>query len=295
MKVTTETIFDSEAPTQALATRPGAIMEAPAPLTLQTIGNLLTLAVEKGLSPEALERLVALQERLMQQQAVAAFNEAVQQFQSQCPPIPHNRKADTGKYGYTFSDLPQIATVIQPLLDLHGLSYSFDSTLDTNRLRITCTVHHVAGHSRPATFEAQIDGPSAMSSLHKSASTLTYCRRYALTLALGLTTADTDDDGRGITNPSPQPSADPSSPRVAPRGERQQVPSTSAEVGMETKLNQLYQAWRKKFKAPTGTKSAFVEWACGTVHTTDDLAVVSNWTLQRAQTCEQALTEARAS
>jgi hypothetical protein len=132
-----------------------------------------------------------------------------------------------------------------------------------------------------------------MSSLHKSASTLTYCRRYALTLALGLTTADTDDDGRGITTPSPQPGANPASPKVAPRSERQQVPSSGAEVGMETKLNQLYQAWRKRFNAPAGSKDGFADWACGVLHTTNDLTKVTAWTLDAIEVCGQALNEGK--
>jgi hypothetical protein len=208
----TQTIFEPEA--IPLATRPAREL-APAPVNLQTMAGLLTIAVEKGLSPEAMERLVNLQQRLMQQQAEEAFNLAIQRFQSACPVITKNATADAGKYSYNFADLPHIAATIRPHLESAGLSYSFDSKLESDRLRVTCTVHHVAGHSRTSTFEAKIDGPSAMSQLHKSASTLTYCRRYALTLALGLTTADTDDDGRGITTPSPQPGPDPNSPRVA--------------------------------------------------------------------------------
>jgi hypothetical protein len=280
----TQTIFEPEA--IPLATRPAREL-APAPVNLQTMAGLLTIAVEKGLSPEAMERLVALQQRLMQQQAEEAFNLAIQRFQSACPVITKNATADAGKYRYNFADLPHIAATIRPHLDSAGLSYSFDSKLDTDRLRVTCTVHHVAGHSRTSTFEAKIDGPSAMSQLHKSASTLTYCRRYALTLALGLTTADTDDDGRGITTPSPQPGPDPNSPRVATRDQRQQADAGPPRVTAET-LNRLLMKWKDKV-SKQGTPAGFADWCSEKLSSDADLLKPSNWKIEMVEAIEELL------
>jgi hypothetical protein len=283
----TQTIFEPEA--TPLATRPAREL-APAPVNLQTMAGLLTIAVEKGLSPEAMERLVNLQQRLMQQQAEEAFNLAIQRFQSACPVITKNATADAGKYSYNFADLPHIAATIRPHLESAGLSYSFDSKLESDRLRVTCTVHHVAGHSRTSTFEAKIDGPSAMSQLHKSASTLTYCRRYALTLALGLTTADTDDDGRGITTPSPQPGPDPNSPRVAPRNERQERQPADAgppRVTAET-LNRLLMKWKDKV-SKQGTPAGFADWCSEKLTSDADLLKPSNWKIEMVEAIEELL------
>jgi hypothetical protein len=280
----TQTIFEPEA--TPLATRPAREL-APAPVNLQTMAGLLTIAVEKGLSPEAMERLVNLQQRLMQQQAEEAFNIAIQRFQSACPVITKNATADAGKYSYNFADLPHIAATIRPHLEAAGLSYSFDSKLDTDRLRVTCTVHHIAGHSRTSTFEAKIDGPSAMSQLHKSASTLTYCRRYALTLALGLTTADTDDDGRGITTPSPQPGPDPNSPRVATREQRQQADAGPPRVTAET-LNRLLTKWKAKV-SKQGTPAGFADWCSEKLSSDADLLKPSNWKIEMVEAIEELL------
>jgi hypothetical protein len=280
----TQTIFEPEA--TPLATRPAREL-APAPVNLQTMAGLLTIAVEKGLSPEAMERLVNLQQRLMQQQAEEAFNLAIQRFQSACPVITKNATADAGKYSYNFADLPHIAATIRPHLEAAGLSYSFDSKLDTDRLRVTCTVHHIAGHSRTSTFEAKIDGPSAMSQLHKSASTLTYCRRYALTLALGLTTADTDDDGRGITTPSPQPGPDPNSPRVATREQRQQADAGPPRVTAET-LNRLLTKWKAKV-SKQGTPAGFADWCSEKLSSDADLLKPSNWKIEMVEAIEELL------
>jgi hypothetical protein len=279
----TQTVFEPET---TLATRPPREL-APAPVNLQTMAGLLTIAVEKGLSPEAMERLVNLQQRLMQQQAEEAFNVAIQRFQSACPVITKNATADAGKYSYNFADLPHIAATIRPHLEAAGLSYSFDSKLEVDRLRVTCTVHHVAGHSRTSTFEAKIDGPSAMSQLHKSASTLTYCRRYALTLALGLTTADMDDDGRGITTPSPQPGADPNSPRVAPRDQRQQAEAGPPRVTADT-LNRLLNLWKAKV-SKQGTPAGFADWCADKLKTDADLTKPSAWKIEQAEAVEELL------
>lgn len=172
--------------------------------------NLLLRAVEQGATPEALEKLVALQERIMAKNAEMEFNRAIQEFQSECPPIDKDRTAEVRKdgkiqYTYKYATLEQIARTIQPLLKKHGLSYSFDSSCvpigNREVLVAKCTVHHVAGHSRSGTFQCPIDSTARMNVMQQSASALSYARRYALTLALGITTAEYDDDARSMDPP----------------------------------------------------------------------------------------------
>jgi hypothetical protein len=181
----TQTIFEPEA--IPLATRPAREL-APAPVNLQTMAGLLTIAVEKGLSPEAMERLVALQQRLMQQQAEEAFNLAIQRFQSACPV---------------------------------------------------------------------------------------------------LTTADTDDDGRGITTPSPQPGPDPNSPRVATRDQRQQADAGPPRVTAET-LNRLLMKWKDKV-SKQGTPAGFADWCSEKLSSDADLLKPSNWKIEMVEAIEELL------
>lgn len=179
---------------------------------IPSVGNLLQAAVQQLSGPgaaqavEALEKLVALHERVESRRAASEFAEAMANFQAECPAIPKTSKAKiqtksgTG-YSYTYAELDQIAKTVGPHLHSHGISYSWDSSIDSNRLRCTCTLRHRNGHSVGATFECPVDSQAAMSDAQKHAAALTYARRQSLIQVLGLTTCDPDNDG-GQTNPA---------------------------------------------------------------------------------------------
>lgn len=184
-----------------------------------SVGNLLQLAVDKGVTPEALEKLVYLQERVMAKQAEADFTEALLNFQFACPLIGKSREVNAGPYKYKYAELAHIVDVIRPTLREHGLSFAFDSEGDASAIIVICILRHVAGHSTRTRFPAKIDPSSKMNDTQKVASAITYARRYALVLALGLTIGE-DDDGRTPPPEHPQPERNEQTPRTAPRGQR---------------------------------------------------------------------------
>lgn len=165
------------------------------------VESILRLAVEKNLGVEALERIVALHERMSERAAASEFNRAVAAFQAECPSIPKTSQAKIttrsgGEYGYRYAELDQIAKVVRPILEKHDLSYTWDSSMDTAGLvKCVCTLRHVAGHSQSATFVAPTDSSAAMSGAQKAAAALTFARRQSLIQVLGLTTTDPDTDG----------------------------------------------------------------------------------------------------
>lgn len=164
------------------------------------ISGILRLAVERGVPVDTIERLVALKERMDERSAAAEFNQALAAFQAECPAI---RKTSTAKvttksggaYEYRYAELDEIARTTRPLLQKHGLSYSWDSELAGDKIVCTCTLRHIAGHSQTAKFVCPTDTASAMSSQQKHAAALTYSRRQSLIQVLGLTTTDPDTDG----------------------------------------------------------------------------------------------------
>jgi ERF superfamily len=163
--------------------------------------ELLYMAVEKGTPVEALEKLVALHERMSQQQAQQDFANAMARFQAECPSIKRSSTANFatrqgGKMSYTFAELDEIAATVNPILARHGLSYTWDATVEGATLTCVCTVRHCHGHSTSSTIKLPTDSASAMSSQQKVGSAYTFARRLSLTAALGLTTTDEDLDGR---------------------------------------------------------------------------------------------------
>jgi hypothetical protein len=154
-------------------------------------GNLIALAIEKGADVDSLSKLMDLQERQMAKQAEQLYNRAITGFQSKLQPISKNKDSYVGSY----ATLDHIAKSIAPLLAEYELSYSFESEIKDGIVEVVCQISHIDGHSRTAKFTAPIDKAAKVNDMQKTASALSYARRYALQLALGITTTDEDDDG----------------------------------------------------------------------------------------------------
>ena len=111
-------------------------------------------------------------------------------FQQECPTI---HKATKG-YGYSYSDLPTIFKVINPLLKKNGLG--FTQLIDGNS--IVTTLFHIET-AQTITSKTEIpNGVSlkGMNDFQVLGSAVTYIRRYALSSMLGIVT-DKDNDASG--------------------------------------------------------------------------------------------------
>lgn len=164
------------------------------------IGGILRLAVEKNVSIDTIERLVALMERSEARNAAMAFNVALASFKSECPPIRKTSRATItsgsgGQYSYNYAELDEIDRTTRPLLTKFGLSYSWDMNMEDTKLSCVCTLRHVEGHAQTAQFITPTTALSKMSDQQKVASALTYAKRQSLIQVLGLTTTDPDNDG----------------------------------------------------------------------------------------------------
>lgn len=174
--------------------------------TSGSITELLRIAVEKGTPVEQLEKLVDLHERMELRQARAEFSQAMAAFQAECPSIKKASKAEIvtkagGRFGYTYAELDEIARTINPIMAKHGLSYSWDSSVDKDILTCVCTVRHIAGHSITSTFTLPTESSSAMSPQQKMGAALTFAQRKSLASVMGLTTTDEDTDGAEKSDP----------------------------------------------------------------------------------------------
>lgn len=174
------------------------VVRAPAPPS--EVDQILRLAIDKGVPVDTIERLVALKERAEERFAAAEFNQALTAFQSECGPILKSSTANVttaggGSYQYRYAELDQIDRVTRPLLTKHGLSYTWDSDMENDRLICTCILRHIAGHSQSAKFVSPTDSKSSMSSQQRYGAALTFAKRQSLIQVLGLTTTEHDTDG----------------------------------------------------------------------------------------------------
>lgn len=124
---------------------------------------------------------------------------ALADFQQEVPTI---HKGTQG-YGYSYSDLPAIFKVINPLLQKHGLGFTqlINSVNDQNYLE-TLIFHVESGEKIGASTLIPYVPLKGMNDFQSFGSGVTYFRRYALASALGLVTdKDTDASGEQTKQP----------------------------------------------------------------------------------------------
>lgn len=167
------------------------------PMELLSATDLATLDVDK------MEKLMELEDRWAQREAVKAFNAAVTGFQMECPIIKKNARNKGTNSNYATYEC--IIRQIRGLLKKHKLAVRF-STHESHlegHVKGECIVMHVKGHA-VSTFgdfpeQPKIVGKSSgkevMNDLQRAGSRLTYLKRYLIMAALNITVADEDDDG----------------------------------------------------------------------------------------------------
>lgn len=119
-----------------------------------------------------------------------AIYEALANFQQEVPVI---HKGTQG-YGYSYTDLPAIFEIINPLLKKHGLGFTQlvnDNKIDTILFHVGSGEEIKSSTTIPENVEL-----AKMNQFQVLGSAITYIRRYALSSMLGLVT-DKDTDASG--------------------------------------------------------------------------------------------------
>lgn len=181
---------------------------AQAPLARTTPADLLQMAVGQGADLDRLEKLMALQDRWEKGEARKTFTRAMAAFKTECPPVL-NKDGEVSFKGtnYRHATLGGILSVITPHLSRAGLSVSWETDQDKGVVTVTCVVTHEDGHSERRPLTGPHDSSGNKNQIQQMGSTITYLQRYTLTAALGLSTGEVDDDGRGPARQRVEPGA----------------------------------------------------------------------------------------
>jgi len=125
-----------------------------------------------------------------QKEVAKSIHRSLAAFQQECPVI---HKATKG-YGYSYSDLPTIFAVINPLLKKHDLGFTQlieGNTIKTILFHIETEQNFISETAIPQ--DVSLKG---MNQFQVLGSAVTYLRRYALSSMLGIVT-DKDTDASG--------------------------------------------------------------------------------------------------
>ena len=131
-------------------------------------------------------------------------------------------KDTEGRFKYT--DLKSAHDEIKPTMVEHGFAYcqggaSDDVASESGKLPITTRLMHVSSQWLESTLEMEIDPTSVQGNYSQAqGSVITYCRRYSLLMALGLTSFDDDAEQSGGEKSSKKksPPSTPTPPKKNP-------------------------------------------------------------------------------
>lgn len=122
---------------------------------------------------------------------------ALAEVQAKLPHVTKGKKADTGKYTYTYADLSDIAQAIHPLLGQVGLAWVTKPTLNADGAFVLAySLRHTSGEHESGEYPLPDPTKTPPQSV---GSAITYGRRYCLCAVTGVV-ADEDDDGAAAQN-----------------------------------------------------------------------------------------------
>lgn len=171
---------------------------APADSTAAILSVIERAAANPDVDIDKMERLLAMQERVLDRQAEREYNEAMRLVQQECEPIV--RKSLNKHTKSKYAALEEIAKNALPIITKHGFSLSFetDDCPRDDHYRFVVEVMHDGGMTKRKRADIPIDdagpeGKKNKSRTHAFGSTMSYGQRYMTVLAFNL--AFTDDDG----------------------------------------------------------------------------------------------------
>lgn len=197
-KRSVETEVVNEHGPQAIATRSEAV-----PAVQQVVGSatfmerLIEMASNPAINVETIDKLLdandrvmAIAERKLAEQAKREFNTAYTQMQAQAGVV---RRGGVGQSG-RFARLTDIMAVYQPLLDEFGFSLrSYSEDVEGGRIRTVTVLAHSGGHSEQDSFTSRPDTGGNKNDIQAGGSARAYHRRYNTKSLLNVIDA-TDDE-----------------------------------------------------------------------------------------------------
>ena len=166
----------------------------------QMVSMIERMAMSPEVDVEKLERLMAMQEKMLNREAEQEYTRSMVRVQGDIEAVTRD-KVNPQTHS-RFVSLEAMKKVVVPVYTQEGfaLSYGEGETTKENHVRVTCKVMHSSGHSENFFYDCPIDdkgiaGKVNKTPTHGKASAVTYGERYILKLIFNVTIQDEDDDG----------------------------------------------------------------------------------------------------
>lgn len=156
-----------------------------------------------------LEKMLDMQERILNRNAEQAFASDFAAMQSELPRIARNGKIEikdktSGRVTQStpFAKLEDINDAIKPIMQKYGFGVSFSIDQSNALITVTAKLLHRLGHSEKTSISLPLDNSGSKNSVQANGSSVSYGKRYAICALLNISTGD-DVDGN-IPQAEPQ-------------------------------------------------------------------------------------------
>jgi hypothetical protein len=163
-------------------------------------------AVNPAVDVDKMERLFALQERMLARNAEMQFNAALTAAQADMGRI--SADAVNPQTSSKYATYGKLDSVLRPIYTKHGFSLSFNEGVspEPDHVLVICHVAHVDGHSRAYQKNMPADGKGAkggdvMTKTHAAGAAMSYGMRYLLKGIFNVAIGEEDNDGNGAPVP----------------------------------------------------------------------------------------------
>lgn len=155
-------------------------------------------AMNPAVDIDKMERLLQMQERIMEREAKAAFDEAFAAMQPELPIIEEHGgiKDRSDKVQSTYALWEDINEAIKPVLAKYGFGISFRTGAKDGKILVTGVLAHRLGHREETSMELPSDTSGSKNAVQAVGSSTSYGKRYTAQALLNLTSRGEDDDGK---------------------------------------------------------------------------------------------------
>ena len=168
-----------------------------APVSVQQAESSAIMSVIErvAMSPDAdiekLERMLDMQERVLDRNAKQAFTADLASMQVKMPRVVEH---GTGHNNAKFAKLEDINDAIRPVLQEFGFAVTFRIKHEGALIHVCTVLSHKQGHSEETTIVLPADTSGSKSAVQAIGSTISYGKRYGVCALLNISTGD-DVDG----------------------------------------------------------------------------------------------------
>ncbi|MDP3534052.1 MAG: ERF family protein [Halomonas sp.] len=191
---TNTNVVNRETTTPSLQTVPANSAPALADSTA-IIQVIERAALNPDVDIDKMERLLQMQERVMDRQAMMAYSAAMAAMQTELPSIEERGQTNNGKY----ATLEDIVDTVRPVMQTHGFAVSFRIQTQERGIQVTGVLMHKDGHREETSMLLPADMSGNKNAVQAFGSSTSYGKRYVLSALLNITTRGQDDNGHTST------------------------------------------------------------------------------------------------